>query len=83
MLALCQHNTLACYAFYYAGIFDAGQVTIDLIKLTLFMLISMKSLTCILFQVFTNPTTQALMSTIFSLKATYKLMYTFNVFEQF
>ena len=24
MLALCQHNTLAYYAFYYAGIFDAG-----------------------------------------------------------
>ena len=24
MLALCQHNTLACYAFYYAGIFDTG-----------------------------------------------------------
>jgi len=24
MLALCQHNTLAYYAFYYAGIFEAG-----------------------------------------------------------
>ena len=24
MLALCQHNTLAYHAFYYAGIFDAG-----------------------------------------------------------
>jgi len=24
MLALFQHNTLAYYAFYYAGIFDAG-----------------------------------------------------------
>ena len=24
MLALCQHKTLAYYAFYYAGIFDAG-----------------------------------------------------------
>jgi len=24
MLALCQHNTVAYYAFYYAGIFDAG-----------------------------------------------------------
>ena len=24
MLVLCQHNTLAYYAFYYAGIFDAG-----------------------------------------------------------
>jgi len=24
MLALCQHNTLADYAFYYADIFDAG-----------------------------------------------------------
>ena len=24
MLGLCQHNTLAYYAFYYAGIFDAG-----------------------------------------------------------
>jgi len=24
MLALCQHNALAYYAFYYAGIFDAG-----------------------------------------------------------
>ena len=24
MLALCQHNTLAYYAFYYADIFDAG-----------------------------------------------------------
>ena len=24
MLALCWHNTLAYYAFYYAGIFDAG-----------------------------------------------------------
>ena len=24
MLALCQHNTLAYYAFYYTGIFDAG-----------------------------------------------------------
>ena len=24
MLALCQHNTLAHYAFYYAGIFDEG-----------------------------------------------------------
>ena len=23
---LCQHNTLAYYAFYYAGIFDAGLV---------------------------------------------------------
>jgi len=23
-IALCQHNTLAYYAFYYAGIFDAG-----------------------------------------------------------
>ena len=29
MLALCQHNTLAYYAFYYAGIFDAGlQLTV-------------------------------------------------------
>ena len=26
MLALCQHNTLAHYAFYYAGIFDVGLV---------------------------------------------------------
>ena len=26
MLALCQHNTLAYYAFYYASIFDAGLV---------------------------------------------------------
>ena len=26
MLVLCQHNTLAYYAFYYAGIFDAGLV---------------------------------------------------------
>ena len=24
MLALCQHNTLAYYAFCYAGILDAG-----------------------------------------------------------
>ena len=24
MLALCQHSTLAYYAFDYAGIFDAG-----------------------------------------------------------
>ena len=24
MLALCQHNTLAYYALYYAGIFDSG-----------------------------------------------------------
>ena len=24
MLALCQHNTLAYYASYYAGIFDTG-----------------------------------------------------------
>jgi len=24
MLALCQHNTLAYYAFYYAGVFDAS-----------------------------------------------------------
>ena len=24
MLALCQYNALAYYAFYYAGIFDAG-----------------------------------------------------------
>jgi len=26
MLALYQHNTLAYYAFYYTGIFDAGLV---------------------------------------------------------
>jgi len=26
MLALCQHNTLAYYAFYYAGMFDAGLI---------------------------------------------------------
>ena len=26
MLALCQHNTLAYYAYYYAGIFDAGLI---------------------------------------------------------
>jgi len=30
MLALCQHNTLAYYAFYYASIFDAG-LTPDMI----------------------------------------------------
>ena len=24
MLAFCQHNTLAYYAFHYAGIFNAG-----------------------------------------------------------
>ena len=24
MLVLCQHNTLAYYAFYYAGKFDTG-----------------------------------------------------------
>jgi len=28
MLALCQHNTLAYYAFYYASIFDTGLCTI-------------------------------------------------------
>ena len=28
MLPLCQHNTLAYYAFYYAGIFDAGLLVI-------------------------------------------------------
>jgi len=28
MLALCQHNALAYYAFYYAGIFDAGLNTL-------------------------------------------------------
>ena len=27
MLALCQRNTLAYYAFCYAGIFDTGLVT--------------------------------------------------------
>ena len=31
MLALCQHNTLAYYAFYYAGIFDAGLVNNELL----------------------------------------------------
>ena len=29
MLALCQHNTLAYYAFYYAGIFDAGLQSVE------------------------------------------------------
>ena len=36
ILALCQHNTLAHYAFYYTGIFDAGLLnSLQLIKLSL------------------------------------------------
>ena len=34
MLALRQHNTLAYYAFYYAGIFDAGLVQNNLVPNT-------------------------------------------------
>ena len=37
MLALCQHNILAYYAFYYAGIFDTGLVPskqISMVKYT-------------------------------------------------
>ena len=32
MLALCQHNTLTYYAFYYADLFDAGLILFNYVQ---------------------------------------------------